>query len=337
MIYRLLRPLVFCLPAEFSHNLGLKLLQYLWRPCLAKRVINTLPQKPVSCCGLTFPNAIGLAAGLDKNGDAIDALLGLGFGFVEVGTVTPRPQPGNPKPRLFRTPKARALINRMGFNNKGVDYLVENLKKRRMPGLVGANIGKNKETPLEQAADDYLQCFHKVYPHVDYITVNISSPNTPGLRQLQGGKYLQSLLDQLTQARATLIQAGEIYKPLFVKIAPDLTDQELAETADTLLNSQVDAVIATNTTIDHSRVNDLPYGKEQGGLSGAPLMEQATCIVEKLRSLVNDKLPIIAVGGILSTADVERKLTVGAQLVQVYTGLIYQGPGWVRHIVKNIK
>lgn len=282
--------------------------------------------------GLDFPNPVGLAAGLDKNGDYIDALAALGFGFIEVGTVTPRPQPGNPRPRLFRLPEARAIINRMGFNNHGVDYLLAKVRQARYRGVLGINIGKNADTPVERAADDYLIGLRKVYTAASYVTVNISSPNTANLRSLQEGAALTALLGRLKQEQRALAEQHQKYVPLAVKIAPDLGAEAVAEMAAVIRESGIDAVIATNTTLAREAVAQLPHGGETGGLSGAPLTRRATEVVGELHAVLGDTVPIIAAGGIMDGADAVAKLRAGASLVQVYSGLIYRGPALVREV-----
>lgn len=336
LLYPILRKILFQFEAEKSHHAALNLLKISSPLWFLRRRLASFPQRPVKLFGLTFPNPVGLAAGFDKNGDYLDCLLGLGFGFIEVGTVTPKPQMGNPKPRLFRIPAAQAIINRMGFNNLGVDYLVEKLRQRRLPGIIGANIGKNTQTPLEKAADDYAYCLRKVYPYVNYVTLNISSPNSPGLRHLQSSVYLTQLLATLDDTQRELVQAGHPRRPLLVKIDPDLDDAALADLVHTLLDHAVDGIIATNTTINHRLVAHLPNGQEPGGVSGEPLFQRSTQVLEKLSELLNGKLPLIAVGGILSAEDTAEKLSVGADLVQIYTGLIYQGPALIHNIVSNL-
>lgn len=286
--------------------------------------------------GLSFPNPVGLAAGLDKNGECIDGLAALGFGFIEIGTVTPRPQPGNPKPRLFRLPEAEALINRMGFNNKGVDYLVEQVKKARYRGILGINIGKNRDTPLDRALDDYLIGLRKVYPYASYVTVNISSPNTPGLRDLQAGENLYHLLSGLRQERENLAQRHGRRVPLAVKIAPDLESEQIKQIADALVEFEIDAVIATNTTASREGVEGLAHGEETGGLSGRPLFGKSTDVVARLSQALQGAIPVIGCGGIASTEDARRKFEAGADLIQIYTGFIYRGPALIREIVKNV-
>ncbi len=333
MWYSLVRQMLFQLDAEKSHYLTLRLLKLGFPTWLANYRIAHFPQRPVKIFNLTFPNPVGLAAGFDKNGDYLDALLGLGFGFVELGTVTPKPQIGNPKPRLFRLNETQALINRMGFNNLGVDHLVEKIKSRRLPGIVGANIGKNSQTPLENAAEDYCECLSKVYPHVNYVTINISSPNTPALRHLQSSYYLNNLLTELDKTQKQLVAQGQKRIPLLIKIDPDLNEQALPELVRTLLDHQVDGVIATNTTINHNSVAHLTHGNEVGGLSGKPLFHQSTRVVQQLNDLLAGKLPIIAVGGIFSGEDALEKFAAGASLVQIYSGMIYKGPSLISEIV----
>ncbi len=291
--------------------------------------------------GLTFPNPVGLAAGLDKNGDCIDGMASLGFGFLELGTVTPKPQPGNPKPRMFRVPKAEGLINRMGFNNEGVDVLVENVRKSRFyqekKGILGLNIGKNAITPIENAVDDYLICLEKVYPVADYIAINISSPNTKNLRQLQGESELDNLLSQLKDGQSRLSDLHSRYVPLALKIAPDMDNNQIRNIADALVRHKIDGVIATNTTISREAVKDLPHAQEAGGLSGAPVRDASTHVIRLLKQELGDALPIIGVGGILSGEDAREKMEAGASLVQVLTGMIYSGPGLVRECVQALK
>jgi dihydroorotate dehydrogenase len=287
--------------------------------------------------GLDFPHPVGLAAGLDKDGECINAWEALGFGFIEVGTVTPRPQPGNPKPRMFRLPQAQALINRMGFNNRGVDSLVAQVRRARFPGVLGINIGKNADTPVERASDDYLIGLRKVYPWASYVTVNISSPNTPGLRDLQYGEALDRLLAALKEEQQRLADVHGRYVPLAIKIAPDLADADLRTVGQALLHQGMDAVIATNTTFSRAGVESLPHAQETGGLSGAPLMARSTEVVRQLAEILEGRLPIIAVGGILSGADAAAKMAAGASLVQIYTGFIYRGPELIREAVQALK
>ncbi len=324
-MFQLIRPALFSLDPETAHHATLNALKS--ANCLG--ALSFVTQQPVNdprtVMGLTFPNPIGLAAGLDKNGDYIDALAALGFGFIEIGTITPRPQPGNPKPRLFRLPKAQAIINRMGFNNHGVDALIANVKQAKFKGILGINIGKNADTPIEKAADDYLIGLRKVYEHASYVAINISSPNTKNLRQLQGGDELDSLLGQLKTEQDKLVQQHGKYVPLAVKIAPDLDAEQIKNIAALLIKHRIDAVIATNTTLSREGVEDLPHGEETGGLSGAPVREKSTEVIRLLATELNGVLPIIGVGGILSGADAVEKIQAGAALVQMYSGMIYRG------------
>lgn len=286
--------------------------------------------------GLEFPNRVGLAAGLDKNGEFIDALGGLGCGFIEVGTVTPKPQPGNPQPRLFRLPQAQALINRMGFNNHGVAALVARIRARQYGGVLGVNLGKNRDTPIEQAAEDYVSGLRAVYPYADYVTVNISSPNTSHLRDLQSEDTLRGLLATLKGEQLRLHADQRRYVPLAVKIAPDLTEPQLAAIAAVVLAAGIDGVIATNTTVARDGVVGLAYAREAGGLSGAPLTRRATAVVKYLATAIDGRIPIIAAGGIMSAQDALDKLAAGASLVQLYTGLIYRGPGLVAEVIDAV-
>ncbi|MDH3326859.1 MAG: quinone-dependent dihydroorotate dehydrogenase [Gammaproteobacteria bacterium] len=333
MIYKLLRPLLFKLDAEVAHEYGLKALNLSNATGLLRLYSSDIVTKPKTVMGISFPSNVGLAAGLDKNGDYINALSSLGFGFVEIGTVTPRPQDGNPKPRMFRLPECKGVINRMGFNNKGVDYLVEQVKKSNFKGVLGINIGKNADTPIENAVDDYLICLNKVYEYASYIAINISSPNTKNLRQLQQGNEFKPLLGALKKQQSVLAEKHGRYVPLVVKIAPDLTHEEVAVIAQVLLELGMDGVIATNTTISREAVKGLEFGDEAGGLSGAPVFKQSTEIVAQLYAHLNDEIPIIAAGGIMTAEDANEKLKAGASLVQIYTGLIYQGP----ELIKDIK
>lgn len=329
MFYCFARPLLFALDPETAHELAVQALAR--AGSLAGLMQPRLPAcAPRQVMGLTFPNPVGLAAGLDKNGEAIDGLAALGFGFIEVGTVTPRAQPGNPKPRLFRLTDARALINRMGFNNRGVDALVENVQRAAFRGILGINIGKNFDTPLERAAEDYLTCLRKVYRHASYVTVNISSPNTAGLRQLQGEEALDALLSVLKQEQARLADRHGRYVPLVVKIAPDLGPEDIEAMAKAFLRHGVDGVIATNTTTSREGVEKLLHAQESGGLSGAPLQAKSTAVVRALHACLGEAIPIIGVGGILEGRHAQEKIAAGASLVQVYTGLIYRGPALVR-------
>jgi dihydroorotate dehydrogenase len=337
MIYSSLRPLLFGLDPETAHNWTHWLLSV--APIAPMRLIFTtcIPYAPCRVMGLDFPNPVGLAAGLDKNGECINAWEALGFGFIEIGTVTPRPQPGNPKPRMFRLPQAQALINRMGFNNRGVDYLVEQVRRAHFKGVLGVNIGKNADTPVERATDDYLIGLRKVYPWASYVTVNISSPNTPGLRDLQYGAALDQLLAALKAEQQRLADIHGRYVPLAIKIAPDLADANLPTVGQALRRHGMDAVIATNTTFSRVGVESLPHADETGGLSGAPLMVRSTEVVRRLADILEGQLPIIAVGGILSGADAAAKIAAGASLVQIYTGFIYRGPELIREAVQALK
>lgn len=336
MFYNLARSIMFKTDAEASHHFALASLKALQHTPLSMLWSEQVPNKPVTIAGLTFPNAVGLAAGLDKNADCIDAFAQMGFGFIEVGTVTPRPQYGNDKPRLFRLPAANAIINRMGFNNQGVDNLVENVKKSKFRGILGINIGKNKDTPNEQGKDDYIICMRKVYEYASYITINISSPNTPGLRDLQFGDALLDLLKALKVEQQLLADQHHKYVPLFVKIAPDMDAIAVQQVAEALLSSQMDGAIATNTTLDKSAVAELPHGQEMGGLSGKPVQAKSTAVIAQLRAAVGPNFPIIGVGGIDSLAAAKEKLAAGANLVQVYTAFIYQGPSLIKTIVSGL-
>ena len=331
-LYPLVRPLLFRLEAERAHDLAFQLLDRAAALGLAGPAA-PLPGRPVSCMGLQFPNPVGLAAGLDKNARHVDGLATFGFGFIEVGTTTPRPQPGNPRPRLFRIPQARAVVNRMGFNNEGIEALLRHLAAARWRGIVGVNIGKNFDTPIERAADDYLEGLRRAYPVAAYVTVNISSPNTASLRSLQEPGALDPLLAALTAERARLADRHGRRVPLVVKIAPDLDSGQIELVADRLVAHGVDGVIATNTTLARSGVEGLPHAGESGGLSGAPLRARATELVRALVRRLDGALPVIAAGGILSGADAREKLDAGAALVQVYTGLVYRGAALVREAV----
>ena len=328
-----IRPLLFRLSPEAAHHAVLSGLQ------IAGKLKSPRPPQiaPKKVMGLSFPNPIGVAAGLDKNGECINGLGTLGFGFIEIGTITPRPQPGNPKPRLFRIPAQQALINRMGFNNKGVDYLCEQVKQHGYSGILGINIGKNFDTPVEKALDDYLIGLEKVYPLADYITVNISSPNTPNLRDLQETDALKKLLEGLKQRQQSLTQAQQRYVPLALKIAPDLSDNALEQLINNLLDFEIDAVIASNTTLDKSSVAQHPHGQEQGGLSGAPLYARSNQMLKQIKAQAGDKLAIIGVGGISSPEQVQEKLNAGADLIQIYTGLVYQGPELIENSLALLK
>ncbi len=334
MLYTLLRPLLFSLDPESAHRLTFNAIKYAQKARL-------LPRHTISCSikkvmGLTFLNPIGLAAGLDKNGEYIDALAALGFGFIEVGTVTPRPQSGNPLPRLFRIPEARAVVNRLGFNNHGVDKLLENVERSDYQGVLGINIGKNFDTPLERAADDYLACLRKVYARASYVTVNISSPNTQNLRQLQNCDELNQLLQVLKLEQQKLTDKHGKYTPIAVKIAPDLQASQIQSIAALLMKHGIDGVIATNTTLSRSGLDQFALAQEQGGLSGAPLTPLSTTVIHQLSRHLQGSIPIIGVGGIMSAGTAQEKINAGASLIQIYTGLIYRGPGLLREIAQVI-
>ena len=336
MLYRTVRPLLFALDPETAHGLSLKSLDVLARLGAASLLASPAPPLPVRVMGLDFPNPVGLAAGLDKNGEHIDGLAALGFGFLEVGAVTPRPQAGNPKPRLFRIPEAQALINRLGFNNRGVDVLAENLRRSRYRGVLGINVGRNFDTPNERAADDYVACLRHVYPYASFVTANVSSPNTKDLRSLQQPGGLDALLAALTAERDALVKRYGNRVPLAIKIAPDIDDAGIEAIADRVAARGIDAVIATNTTVSREGIGHLPASREQGGLSGAPLKALATAVVAKLRRALPASVAIIGVGGIASASDAREKLDAGANLLQLYTALVYRGPGLVGEIVSGL-
>jgi len=338
MLYPALRRFFFTLPPETAHHAALNALDMAARAGLANLVASPAGSAgtPVNAMGIEFPNRVGIAAGLDKNGAHVDGLSTLGFGFIEIGTVTPRPQPGNPKPRMFRIPAAKALINRMGFNNDGVDRLLENLARTRWRGVLGINIGKNFDTPLERAADDYLICLRKVYTAAHYVAVNISSPNTRGLRTLQQGGELEALLAALKAEQRKLAAKYGRYVPLAVKIAPDLSDEEVAAVAQKLLAHGIDGVIATNTTTSRTDVAGMLHATEDGGLSGTPLFKRSTEVVAVLAQELAGRVAIIGTGGIMRVADARAKIDAGASLVQIYTGLIYRGPALVGELVREL-
>ncbi|WP_318463155.1 quinone-dependent dihydroorotate dehydrogenase [Photobacterium leiognathi] len=336
MLYRIARSAIFQLDAEKAHDLAIENFSRFTGTPLDLFYRQHLPERPVEVMGLTFKNPVGLAAGLDKNGECIDAFGAMGFGFVEVGTVTPRPQPGNDKPRLFRLIPAEGIINRFGFNNLGVDNLVENVKKAKYDGIIGINIGKNKDTPIEKGAEDYLICMDKVYQYAGYIAVNISSPNTPGLRSLQYGEALDDLLSQLKEKQAELAEKHDKYVPLALKIAPDLDDHEILQVCDSLIRNKIDGVIGTNTTLDRSLVQGMEHCDEVGGLSGRPLQNKSTEVIRKMTEALKGEIPIIGVGGIDSAISAREKMMAGASLVQVYSGFIYHGPRLVKDIVNGL-
>jgi len=336
MLYKLVRTAMFQLEAEKAHYLGLKGLDLIQILGLSSLLYPKIDTTPVEVMGIDFPNAVGLAAGLDKNGDHIKALSAIGFGFIEIGTVTPRPQAGNPKPRLFRLPEALAIINRMGFNNLGVEHLIEQVEKAKVDTIIGINIGKNFDTPVDKAVDDYLIGLRNVYSSADYVTINISSPNTPGLRTLQFGESLNALLAALKEEQHTLHQQYQRYVPMAVKVAPDLNADEVRQLAEAFKQFEIDAVIATNTTMSREGVKGLAFSEEMGGLSGRPVFNKSTEIVRQFREELPQNLPIIAAGGIMSSNDALEKLDAGAELVQIYSGFIYQGPKLVNDIVHAI-
>ncbi|MEC6881415.1 quinone-dependent dihydroorotate dehydrogenase [Photobacterium piscicola] len=336
MLYRIARSAIFQLDAEKAHDLAIQNFSRFTGTPLDLFYRQHVPERPVEVMGITFKNPVGLAAGLDKNGECIDAFGAMGFGFVEVGTVTPRPQSGNDKPRLFRLIPAEGIINRFGFNNLGVDNLVENVKKSNYDGVIGINIGKNKDTPIEKGAEDYLICMEKVYQYAGYIAVNISSPNTPGLRSLQYGEALDDLLSQLKHKQTELAELHGKYVPLALKIAPDLDDQEIVQVCESLIRNNIDGVIGTNTTLDRTLVEGMDHCDEMGGLSGRPLQNKSTDVIRKMAIALNGALPIIGVGGIDSAMSAREKIQAGAQLVQVYTGFIYHGPRLVKDIVNGL-
>ncbi len=333
-MYRCLRWLLFRLDPEQAHERVLNALRYLHRLGVLKWITPVVNAESKSWFGVRFPNPIGLAAGLDKNGEYIEALAALGFGFIEVGTVTPRPQSGNEKPRLFRLPKAQALINRFGFNSKGVDYLLDQIRASHYKGVLGINIGKNADTPLENAKEDYLYCLERVYLYASYIVINISSPNTQGLRELQHGRYFDDLLSSIVAAKNELAARNHRVVPLLVKVSPDLTPDEIESLAMSMLSHRIDGLIATNTTVSREGVTGMLGADQSGGLSGKPLVDKSTSVIAQFRQALGPHVPIIGVGGIDSITAAEAKLQAGANLLQVYTGLIYQGPGLIRRLLK---
>jgi dihydroorotate dehydrogenase len=336
-MFSLLRPALFQIDPETAHDLTICSLNNAYSFGLSRIVANRIPDDPRTVMGLTFRNPVGLAAGLDKNGECIDGLAALGFGFIEIGTVTPLPQQGNPKPRLFRLPQANAIINRMGFNNNGVDALITNVKRADYRGILGINIGKNAATPIERAADDYLICLRKVYAHASYITVNISSPNTKNLRQLQDEDALNGLLMLLKTEQQKLADTHGKYVPITLKIAPDLDNEQIAQIARLLMQHRIDGVIATNTTLSREGVDNLPHGTETGGLSGAPVRDRSTAVIRQLAAELQGALPIIGVGGILSGVDAAEKIRAGASLVQIYSGMVFSGPALISEACAAIR
>ncbi len=339
-MYSLIRRAIFSLEPETAHDLAIQALHWAGQKPfypLFKALLNAPNGQPKTVMGIEFKNPIGLAAGADKNGEAIDGFGAMGFGFIEVGTVTPLAQEGNAKPRQFRLPEVEGIINRNGFNNYGIDHLIENVKRCRYDGVLGINIGKNKLTPLEHGKDDYLICLNKAYNYAGYITVNISSPNTPDLRQLQYGDYFDDLLQSIKATQRQLAEQYQKYVPIAVKIAPDLSEQELVQIADTLLRHQLDGVIATNTTISRDNVTGLANAEQVGGLSGKPLQHKSTAIIRRLHQELNGRIPIIGSGGIDGVTNAQEKIQAGAELLQIYSGLIYHGPALIRALIKAIR
>lgn len=336
MLYRAVRPLLFALDPESAHSLSLDCLDVLTRLGAAPLLACPVPRLPVRVMGLDFPNPVGLAAGMDKDGAHLDGLAALGFGFLEAGAVTPRPQAGNPGPRVFRLPEAAALINRLGFNSRGVDVFVDNIQRSRRAGIVGVNIGRNADTPNERAFEDYAVCLRKVYPYASFVTANVSSPNTKNLRELQRADELDAFLAALAAERDRLAAQQGKRIPLAVKISPDLDDAGIEAVADRVAARGIEAVIATNTTVSRAGVEHLPSSRESGGLSGAPLKARATAVVARLRRALPSSVAIIGVGGIASAADAREKLDAGAALVQLYTALVYRGPQIVGEIVRGL-
>lgn len=339
-MYSLIRRAIFSLEPETAHNLAIQALHWAGQKPfypLFKALLNAPNGQPKTVMGIEFKNPIGLAAGADKNGEAIDGFGAMGFGFIEVGTVTPLAQEGNAKPRQFRLPEVEGIINRNGFNNYGIDHLIENVKRCRYDGVLGINIGKNKLTPLEHGKDDYLICLNKAYNYAGYIAVNISSPNTPDLRQLQYGDYFDDLLQSIKATQLKLAEQYQKYVPIAVKIAPDLSEQELVQIADTLLRHQLDGVIATNTTISRDNVTGLANAEQVGGLSGKPLQHKSTAIIRRLYQELNGRIPIIGSGGIDGVTNAQEKIQAGAELLQIYSGLIYHGPALIRALIKAIQ
>jgi dihydroorotate dehydrogenase len=336
-LYALARPFLFCLDAERAHDLALTSIEAAYRTGLNPLLAEKPRPLPAQVFGIKFPNPVGLAAGLDKNGAHIDALAALGFGFIEVGTTTPRAQPGNPKPRMWRLPEHQAVINRLGFNNGGVDALLRNVEKARFSGVLGINIGKNKDTPNERAIDDYLFCLERVYARASYVTINVSSPNTQGLRDLQEEETLKRFIGTLRENQERLAGKHGARKPMLLKIAPDLSEAELDAIAQVLLNARIDGLICTNTTIDRSTIAGARHAEQAGGLSGKPLRDKATSVLRGMAQRLDGNVPLIGVGGILSGDDAAAKIAAGASLVQFYSGMIYRGPALIRECVDAIR
>ena len=336
-MYGLARPFLFCLDAERAHDIGLTGIETAYRTGLGGLFASKPAPLRTRVFGIDFPNPVGLAAGLDKNGAYVDALAALGFGFIEIGTTTPRPQSGNPKPRMWRLPDHKAVINRLGFNNEGVDALMRNVERARFGGVLGINIGKSKDTPNERAVDDYLFCLERVYARASYITVNISSPNTQGLRDLQEEETLKRFVGTLRDAQERLASQHGARKPMLLKIAPDLSDAELDGIATVLRDARVDGVICTNTTIDRTAVSGAPHAAETGGLSGKPLFAKATAVLRGMKQRLGDATPLIGVGGITDGVGAAEKIAAGASLVQFYTGMVYRGPALIGECVEAIR
>src|SRR4051812_8674660 len=336
-MYALARPFLFCLDAERAHDLGLVAIETAYRTGASALLAARPKPLPVDAFGLRFENPVGLAAGLDKNGAHIDALAALGFGFIEVGTTTPRPQPGNPKPRMFRLPEREAVINRLGFNNEGVDALVRNAERAKFTGPLGINIGKNKDTPNERAVDDYLFCLERVYARASYVTINISSPNTQGLRDLQEEETLKRFIGTLRDAQEKLASRHGARKSMLLKIAPDLAETELDAIAEVLLASGIDGLICTNTTIDRAPIAGLRHADESGGLSGKPLFEKSTAVLRGMAKRLSGRIPLVGVGGIVEGKNAAAKFDAGASLVQFYTGMVYRGPVLIGECVEAIR
>ncbi len=334
--YPIVREVLFLLEVEFARTLVLKGLKLLNILHLSKYIFPKIIDKPVTIMGLRFKNPIGLAAGFDKDGDCIDGLADLGFGFIEIGTATPKPQPGNPTPRIFRLPEHKAVLNHMGFNNKGIDYVLDKVAKAKYRGIIGINIGKNANTPIENALDDYLICLRKAYPVASYVAINISSPNTKNLRQLQQGDESRKFIAALKAEQNKLHKEHGKYTPIVLKIAPDLSKEDIQQLAKLLLEFEIDGVIATNTTIDRAIIIDHPLANQDGGISGAPLTAKSTEVIRTLSNELKGMIPIIGVGGIMSAQDAQEKINAGASLVQFYTGLFYDGPKLIKDISEKL-
>lgn len=336
MFYYLIRKLLFLMEPEKSHIFALKFLNSKYIKILISLFFKPIPSIPIKCMGLTFPNKVGIAAGMDKNGEYIDLFSKLGCGFIELGTVTPLPQIGNLKPRMFRIPSEEGIINNMGFNNLGIENLIDNIKKSKFKGIIGVNIGKNKETSIENAINDYLICIEKIYCYTDYIAVNVSSPNTKNLRNLQFGALFQNLLKNIKNKQKEMYQKHSKYVPIAIKISPDLSKNEIIDIANQLIEFKIDAIIATNTTLDHSFIGKIKKKYIKGGLSGLPLQKKSNDILSMLNKQIKQKIPIIGVGGINSLDAAQKKIQSGAKLIQIYSGLVYHGPTFIRNIIKQL-